>query len=143
MSSVTAQPADVEERRYFGTSKYGWRVVLFSGAGWFFDGYVINVWPLAIPFVMTDLHLTVANIGTITTIYVIAYTPGHAGRWNLLGLPWAAQRAVLFGTLLHVRRRPYGGGARLLVSGLFPVSDRHWHRDGAADGFDLYHRYGQ
>ena len=48
MSSVTAQPADMEERKYFGTSKYGWRVVLFSGAGWFFDGCVINVWPLAI-----------------------------------------------------------------------------------------------
>jgi len=76
MSSATAQSSDVEERRYFGTSKYGWRVVLFSGAGWFFDGYVINVWPLAIPFVMTDLHLTVENIGTITTIYVIAYTLG-------------------------------------------------------------------
>ena len=72
MASVTAQVADVEERRYFGASKYGWRVVLFSGAGWFFDGYVINVWPLAIPFVMTDLHLTVQNIGTITTMYVIA-----------------------------------------------------------------------
>jgi MFS family permease len=50
--------------------------VLFSGAGWFFDGYVINVWPLAIPFVMTGLHLTVQNIGTITRFYVIAYRLG-------------------------------------------------------------------
>ena len=58
------------------TSKYGWRVVLFSGAGWFFDGYVINVWPLAIPFVMIDLHLSVTDIGTITTLYVTAYMLG-------------------------------------------------------------------
>jgi putative MFS transporter len=49
---------------------------LFSTAGWFFDGYVINVWPLAIPFVMTDLHLTVQDIGIVTTIYVIAYMLG-------------------------------------------------------------------
>ena len=76
MSSVTAQAADLEERVRFGMTRYGWRVVLFSGAGWFFDGYVINVWPLAIPFVMTDLQLTVENIGTITTIYVTAYMLG-------------------------------------------------------------------
>src|SRR6516162_6584930 len=91
--SATAQPSDVEERRYFGTSKYGWRVVLFSGAGWFFDGYVINVWPLAIPFVMTDLHLTVTDIGTITTLYVTAYMLG-----TLLGGTFAdylGRRSVL------------------------------------------------
>ncbi len=101
MSSAAAQLADVEERRYFGTTKYGWRVVLFSGAGWFFDGYVINVWPLAIPFVMTDLHLTVGNIGTITTIYVVAYTLG-----TLLGgtlSDYIGRRSVLsFSVLLYM-----------------------------------------
>lgn len=77
MSSVIVQSANAEESGGFlGTSRYGWRVVLFSASGWFFDGYVINVWPLAIPFVMTDLHLTVQDIGIITTIYVAAYTLG-------------------------------------------------------------------
>src|SRR5580704_8179148 len=75
MESVITTPADAAAEPA-GTSKYGWRVVLFSGAGWFFDGYVINVWPLAIPFVMTDLHLTVKDIGTITTLYVTAYMLG-------------------------------------------------------------------
>ena len=76
MSVSATQSTAVEERKYLGTTKYGWNVVLFSGAGWFFDGYVINVWPLAIPFVMSDLHLAVQSIGTITTFYVIAYTLG-------------------------------------------------------------------
>jgi len=77
MSFVTARPATGEESvSFLGTTKYGWRVVLFSAAGWFFDGYVINVWPLAIPFVMTDLHLTVQDIGIVTTVYVAAYTLG-------------------------------------------------------------------
>lgn len=58
------------------TKKYARRVVLFSGAGWFFDGYVINVWPLAIPLLMTDLQLSVQQIGTITTVYVTAYMLG-------------------------------------------------------------------
>lgn len=83
------------------TTKYGWRVVLFSGAGWFFDGYVINVWPLAIPFVMTDLHLTVQNIGTITTVYVTAYMLG-----TLLGGTFAdylGRRSVLsFSVLFYM-----------------------------------------
>ena len=82
-------------------TKYGWRVVLFSGAGWFFDGYVINVWPLAIPFVMTDLQLTVENIGTITTIYVTAYMLG-----TLLGGTFAdylGRRSVLsFSVLFYM-----------------------------------------
>jgi MFS family permease len=101
MSSVTAQPANAEESRSFGTTKYGWRVVLFSGAGWFFDGCVINAWPLAIPFVMTDLHLTVQDIGAITTIYVIAYTLG-----TLLGGTFAdylGRRSVLsFSVLVYM-----------------------------------------
>jgi MFS family permease len=101
MSSVTAQPADLEERVRFGMTRYGWRVVLFSGAGWFFDGYVINVWPLAIPFVMTDLQLTVENIGTITTIYVTAYMLG-----TLLGGTFAdylGRRSVLsFSVLFYM-----------------------------------------
>jgi MFS family permease len=75
MASTIATTADAVGESS-GTSRYGWRVVLFSGAGWFFDGYVINVWPLAIPFVMTDLHLSVQNIGTITTVYVTAYMFG-------------------------------------------------------------------
>jgi MFS transporter, putative metabolite:H+ symporter len=101
MSSAAAQLRNVEERGAFGTTKYGWRVVLFSGAGWFFDGYVINAWPLAIPFVMTDLQLTVQDIGTITTIYVIAYTLG-----TLLGGTFAdylGRRSVLsFSVLLYM-----------------------------------------
>ena len=99
MESVITTPADAAA----GTSKYGWRVVLFSGAGWFFDGYVINVWPLAIPFVMTDLHLTVKDIGTITTLYVTAYMLGTLLGGHLRRLPRAAQRALLLGALLHVR----------------------------------------
>ena len=83
------------------TSKYGWRVVLFSGAGWFFDGYVINVWPLAIPFVMIDLHLSVTDIGTITTLYVTAYMLG-----TLLGGTFAdylGRRSVLsFSVLFYM-----------------------------------------
>lgn len=83
------------------TTKYGWRVVLFAGAGWFFDGYVINVWPLAIPFLMTDLHLTVQDIGTITTIYVTAYMMG-----TLLGGTFAdylGRRSVLsFSVLFYM-----------------------------------------
>jgi len=91
----------VEDRRYFGTTKYGWRVVLFSGAGWLFDGYVINVWPLAIPFVMTDLHLTVQNIGTITTIYFIAYTLGTLVGGTLSD--YLGRRSVLsFSVLLYM-----------------------------------------
>src|SRR4051794_21829584 len=101
MSSVAAQPADLHEPVRFGMTKYGWRVVLFSGAGWFFDGYVINVWPLAIPFVMTDLQLTVENIGTITTIYVTAYMLG-----TLLGGTFAdylGRRSVLsFSVLFYM-----------------------------------------
>ena len=76
MTSASATSTADAAGEPVGTTKYGWRVVLFSGAGWFFDGYVINVWPLAIPFVMTDLHLTVENIGTITTVYVTAYMLG-------------------------------------------------------------------
>jgi MFS transporter, putative metabolite:H+ symporter len=82
-------------------SRYGWQVVLFSGAGWLFDGYVINVWPLAIPFVMTDLNLTVGNIGAITTIYVTAYMLG-----TLLGGTFAdylGRRSVLsFSVLFYM-----------------------------------------
>jgi putative MFS transporter len=101
MASVVAQPANLEERQYFGTTKYGWRVVLFSGAGWFFDGYVINVWPLAIPFVMTDLHLTVENIGTITTLYVIAYTLGTLAGGTFSD--YLGRRSVLsFSVLLYM-----------------------------------------
>lgn len=84
-----------------GTTRYGWQVVLFSGAGWLFDGYVINVWPLAIPFVMADLSLTVASIGTITTIYVTAYMLG-----TLLGGTFAdylGRRSVLsFSVLFYM-----------------------------------------
>jgi putative MFS transporter len=72
-----------------------------SGAGWFFDGYVINVWPLAIPFLMTDLHLTVKDIGTITTLYVTAYMLG-----TLLGGTFAdylGRRSVLsFSVLFYM-----------------------------------------
>jgi MFS transporter, putative metabolite:H+ symporter len=75
MEATTATSGDAAAT-FGGATKYGWQVVLFSGAGWLFDGYVINVWPLAIPFVMTDLQLTVENIGTITTIYVTAYMLG-------------------------------------------------------------------
>jgi hypothetical protein len=75
MESTIATSADAAGEPA-GTTKYGWRVVLFSGAGWFLDGYVINVWPLTIPFIMTDLHLTVKDIGTITTVYVTAYMLG-------------------------------------------------------------------
>jgi hypothetical protein len=53
-------------------TKYGRPVVMSSVAGSFFDGYVIYVWPLAIPFIMSDLRLTVKDIGTITTLYVTA-----------------------------------------------------------------------
>jgi len=74
---------------------------LFSGAGWFFDGYVINVWPLAVPFIMTDLHLTVKDIGTITTVYVTAYMLG-----TLLGGTFAdylGRRSVLsFSVLFYM-----------------------------------------
>lgn len=76
MESASVMPTADVAREPVGTTRYGWRVVLFAGAGWFFDGYVINVWPLAIPFVMTDLNLTVENIGTITTVYVTAYMLG-------------------------------------------------------------------
>jgi MFS family permease len=100
MESVITTPADAAAEPA-GTSKYGWRVVLFSGAGWFFDGYVINVWPLAIPFVMTDLHLTVKDIGTITTLYVTAYMLG-----TLLGGTFAdylGRRSVLsFSVLFYM-----------------------------------------
>ena len=88
---LAARPADLEERVRFGMTRYGCRrVVLFSGAGWFFDGYVINFWPLAIPFVMTDLQLTVENIGTITTIYVTAYMLGTLLGGTLRTTPGAA-----------------------------------------------------
>ena len=101
MSSVTAVSDNVAENGFAGTSRYGWRVVLFSGAGWLFDGYVINAWPLAIPFVMTDLHLTLQDIGAITTIYVIAYTLG-----TLLGGTFAdyfGRRSVLsFSVLVYM-----------------------------------------
>jgi len=100
MSSTIAASAD-ETTRIGGTTRYGWQVVLFSGAGWLFDGYVINVWPLAIPFVMTDLQLTVENIGTITTIYVTAYMLG-----TLLGGTFAdylGRRSVLsFSVLFYM-----------------------------------------
>jgi MFS family permease len=100
MASTIATPADTAER-IGGTTRYGWHVVLFSGAGWLFDGYVINVWPLAIPFVMTDLNLTVENIGTITTIYVTAYMLG-----TLLGGTFAdylGRRSVLsFSVLFYM-----------------------------------------
>jgi MFS family permease len=100
MESVITTPADAAAEPA-GTSKYGWRVVLFSGAGWFFDGYVINAWPLAIPFVMTDLHLTVKDIGTITTLYVTAYMLG-----TLLGGTFAdylGRRSVLsFSVLFYM-----------------------------------------
>jgi hypothetical protein len=36
MEPVITTPADAAAEPA-GTSKYGWRVVLFSGAGWFFD----------------------------------------------------------------------------------------------------------
>lgn len=75
MEATTATSGDAAAT-FGGTTEYGWQVVLFSGAGWLFDGYVINVWPLAIPFVMTDLQLTIENIGAITTIYVTAYMLG-------------------------------------------------------------------
>ena len=98
MSMESAIAAAAEPAR---TSKYGWRVVLFSGAGWFFDGYVINVWPLAIPFVMIDLHLSVTDIGTITTLYVTAYMLG-----TLLGGTFAdylGRRSVLsFSVLFYM-----------------------------------------
>ncbi|HJU20296.1 MAG TPA: MFS transporter [Stellaceae bacterium] len=100
MGPVIATSADAAGEPV-GTTKYGWRVVLFSGAGWFFDGYVINVWPLAIPFVMTDLHLTVESIGTITTLYVTAYMLG-----TLLGGTFAdylGRRSVLsFSVLFYM-----------------------------------------
>lgn len=100
MQSTMTTPVDVADDPV-RTKQYGWRVVLFSGAGWFFDGYVINVWPLAIPFVMADLHLTVKEIGTITTIYVTAYTLG-----TLLGGTFAdylGRRSVLsFSVLFYM-----------------------------------------
>lgn len=56
-----------------------WSVVLFSGSGWFFDGYVINAWPLAIPLVMRTLHLNIQQIGLITSVYLVAYMLGTLG----------------------------------------------------------------
>lgn len=103
MSSVAVQPADVEEETggFLGTTKYGWRVVLFSAAGWFFDGYVINVWPLAIPFVMTDLHLTVQDIGIVTTVYVAAYTLGTLAGGTVAD--YVGRRSVLsFSVLVYM-----------------------------------------
>jgi MFS family permease len=101
MASTDITSATEAPGRLGGTTRYGWQVVLFSGAGWLFDGYVINVWPLAIPFVMTDLQLTVGDIGTITTIYVTAYTLG-----TLLGGTFAdylGRRSVLsFSVLFYM-----------------------------------------
>jgi putative MFS transporter len=60
-----------------------WTVVLFSGSGWFFDGYVINAWPLAIPLVMKEFGLGVEEIGWITSIYLVAYMLGTLGGGTL------------------------------------------------------------
>ena len=56
-----------------------WGVVLFSGSGWFFDGYVINAWPLAIPLVMGTLNLNIQQIGLVTSVYLVAYMLGTLG----------------------------------------------------------------
>lgn len=101
MTAGVSEAAHVETTGPAVTAGYGWRVVLFSTSGWFFDGYVINAWPLAIPFVMTDLNLTVQEIGTITTIYVTAYMLG-----TLLGGTFAdylGRRSVLsFSVLVYM-----------------------------------------
>jgi putative MFS transporter len=100
MSSVTAQSAAAAQDG-LAAAKYGWQVVLFSLSGWFFDGYVINVWPLAIPLLMTDLHLSVQAIGSITTLYVTGYMLG-----TLLGGTFAdylGRRSVLsFSVLVYM-----------------------------------------
>ena len=139
MQSTMTTPVDVADDPV-RTKQYGWRVVLFSGAGWFFDGYVINVWPLAIPFVMADLHLTVKEIGTITTIYVTAYTLG-----TLLGGTFAdylGRRSVLsFSVLFYMFVDALTALAQGFWSlGLFRILDRHRNRDGAPGRLHLYYR---
>lgn len=60
-----------------------WTVVLFSGSGWFFDGYVINVWPLCIPLVMATFGLNIKDIGWVTSVYLVAYMLGTLGGGTL------------------------------------------------------------
>jgi MFS transporter, putative metabolite:H+ symporter len=66
-----------------GDASPRWPVVLFSASGWFFDGYVINVWPLAIPLVMTSFGLSIKDIGWITSAYLVAYMLGTLGGGTL------------------------------------------------------------
>jgi MFS transporter, putative metabolite:H+ symporter len=60
-----------------------WPVVLFSASGWFFDGYVINVWPLAIPLIMSSFGLSIKDVGLITSAYLVAYMLGTVGGGTL------------------------------------------------------------
>jgi MFS family permease len=66
-----------------GDASPRWPVVLFSASGWFFDGYVINVWPLTIPLVMTSFGLSIKDIGWITSAYLVAYMLGTLGGGTL------------------------------------------------------------
>lgn len=56
-----------------------WTVVLFSASGWFFDAFVINLWPLSIPLVMSAFGLNIKEIGWITSAYLVAYMLGTLG----------------------------------------------------------------
>src|ERR1700753_178486 len=95
-----------------------WTVVLFSASGWFFDGYVINVWPLCIPLVMASFGLSIKDIGWGTSIYLVAYMLGTLGGGTLadyVGRKTMLSISVLFYMVIDALTAVAQGFASLAV----------------------------
>jgi hypothetical protein len=95
-----------------------WTVVLFSASGWFFDGYVINVWPLCIPLVMASFGLSIKDIGLVTSVYLVAYMLGTLGGGTLadyVGRKTMLSVSVLFYMVIDALTAAAQGFASLAV----------------------------
>lgn len=64
-------------------------ILVVTGLGYAFDGYNNSVFGLALPWMVKSLHLSLVEIGGITSVFLFLYAtrlaPGFSDTWPTSG----------------------------------------------------------
>ncbi len=64
---------------YEGSKSDGVVTSTLSGLGWLFDSFVISIYPLTVPFIARDFHLSTVALGFVASLFLFGYTIGTIG----------------------------------------------------------------
>lgn len=78
-SGSTESPGSTSADRHRVPIKQSLLVALAAGVGYGFDSYAVNIYGLVLPGIRETLHVSLAVLGTVGSIFLVGYTVGTIG----------------------------------------------------------------